>query len=62
MLIETAQTDRSFDFPARSPSSGETAGMREVREEIERAMRDDLPVLIEGESGTGKEVIGRFLH
>ena len=36
--------------------------MRKVREEIERAFCDDLPVLIEGESGTGKEVIGRFLH
>ncbi len=36
--------------------------MREIHEKIARAMRDDLPVLIEGESGTGKEVIGRFLH
>jgi DNA-binding NtrC family response regulator len=36
--------------------------MQELRQELERALRDDLPVLIEGESGTGKEVIGRFLH
>ena len=36
--------------------------MREVRKMIERALRDDLPVLIEGESGTGKEMLGRFLH
>ncbi len=41
---------------------GNTAGMRKVREEIERAFYDDFPMLIEGESGTGKEVIGRFLH
>lgn len=36
--------------------------MREIRERIEGALHDDLPVLIEGESGTGKEVVGRFLH
>jgi two-component system response regulator AtoC len=36
--------------------------MRGIREQIERAFHDDLPVLIEGESGTGKELIGRFLH
>jgi DNA-binding NtrC family response regulator len=36
--------------------------MREVRKRIERALHDDLPVLIEGESGTGKELVGRFLH
>jgi DNA-binding NtrC family response regulator len=36
--------------------------MREIRGEIEQAIRDGLPVLIEGESGTGKEVLGRFLH
>jgi DNA-binding NtrC family response regulator len=36
--------------------------MREIQGEIERAMGDSLPVLIEGESGTGKEVIARFLH
>ena len=36
--------------------------MREIRGEIERALGDDLPVLIEGESGTGKGLIGQFLH
>lgn len=36
--------------------------MREIRSKIERALQDNLPVLIEGESGTGKEVVGRFLH
>ena len=36
--------------------------MCEIREKIERAAQDNLPVLIEGESGTGKEVIGRYLH
>ncbi len=36
--------------------------MREIREEIERAIEDGLPVLVEGESGTGKQIIGQFLH
>jgi DNA-binding NtrC family response regulator len=29
---------------------------------IEKALDDDLPILIEGESGTGKEVMARYLH
>ena len=50
------------ELPSAEFIFGTTAGMREIREKIERAFHDDLPVLIEGESGTGKEVIGRFLH
>lgn len=41
---------------------GTSVGMCEVRERIERAAHDNLPVLIEGESGTGKETMGRFLY
>jgi len=36
--------------------------MQRLRRELEKALLDDLPVLIEGENGTGKELIGRFLH
>jgi DNA-binding NtrC family response regulator len=59
---ETAQTAQRIELPSTEFIFGRTVGMREIREEIERATHDDLPVLIEGESGTGKEVIGRFLH
>jgi DNA-binding NtrC family response regulator len=57
-----ASQDVLRELPTAEFIFGSTAGMRKVREEIERAFCDDFPVLIEGESGTGKEVIGRFLH
>jgi DNA-binding NtrC family response regulator len=57
-----ASQDVVRELPTAEFIFGSTPGMRKVREEIERAFCDDLPVLIEGESGTGKEVIGRFLH
>ena len=62
MPAEVAQTARRIELPSTESIFGSTAGMREIREKIERAIRDNLPVLIEGESGTGKEVVGRFLH
>ena len=62
MPAETAQTVRSTELPGAEFIFGSTVGMREIREKVERALRDDLPVLIEGEYGTGKEVIGRYLH
>jgi DNA-binding NtrC family response regulator len=62
MPAETAQPVRNTEVPSAEFIFGSTAGMREIREKIDRAVRDDLPVLIEGENGTGKEVIGRFVH
>src|SRR5580704_2997017 len=62
MPTETIQTVENIRIPSSEFIFGSTAGMREIREQIERAFHDDLPVLIEGESGTGKELIGRFLH
>lgn len=61
MTAITSQAVRR-ELPTAEFIFGSTAGMRKVREEIERAFSDDFPVLIEGESGTGKEVMGRFLH
>jgi len=61
MSAETAHTPR-IDLPGAEYIFGTTTGMRGIRKDVERALHDDLPVLIEGESGTGKEVIGRFLH
>jgi DNA-binding NtrC family response regulator len=62
MSIEATQPVQGIELPSAEFIFGITAGMRGIREGIERAFHDDLPVLIEGESGTGKEVIGRFLH
>jgi DNA-binding NtrC family response regulator len=62
MVAEPAQAFRCLELPSAEDIFGRTPGMREIQNEIDRAMQDDLPILIEGENGTGKEVIGRFLH
>src|SRR6266568_1929452 len=41
---------------------GNSAGMRDLREQIERAAPTKATVLIEGESGTGKELVAREIH
>jgi DNA-binding NtrC family response regulator len=62
MPAETVQTARRLEVPSEEIIFGSSAGMRAIRGKIERALGDDLPVLIEGESGTGKRLIGQFLH
>ena len=41
---------------------GESAGIRQVRQTIERVAPSDAAVLITGEHGTGKEVVATWLH
>src|SRR5437763_12667948 len=41
---------------------GDASGMRELREQIERAAPTKATVLIQGESGTGKELVAREIH
>src|SRR5438477_10777277 len=41
---------------------GDSAGMRDQREQIERAAPTRATVLIQGESGTGKERVAREIH
>jgi len=41
---------------------GTSPSMKQLREEIERAIEGELPVCIEGETGTGKELIARAIH
>lgn len=52
---------------ASAPSSfgnliGQSARMRAVYEEIQRAARINVPVLITGETGTGKELVAEEIH
>jgi len=60
-LIQSFRIDAE-DLPGEAVIFGRTSAMREVRDQIERILNNDLPVLIRGESGTGKEVIAKFLH
>lgn len=45
-----------------APMIGSSAGIRGVRERIERVAATDFAVLIEGESGSGKELVARQIH
>jgi DNA-binding NtrC family response regulator len=62
MAAESSQIRGKIALPSAEYIFGSTPGMRTIRSEIERALQDNLPVLIEGEHGTGKELIARFLH
>src|SRR6267142_1870972 len=41
---------------------GQSAALRELKEEITRVAHSDAKVLITGESGTGKELVARQIH
>jgi transcriptional regulator with PAS, ATPase and Fis domain len=45
-----------------APIVGSSAGIRAVRERMERVAATDFTVLIEGESGVGKELVARQIH
>jgi DNA-binding NtrC family response regulator len=47
---------------ARSSLLGGSRAMVKLQEQVSRAAKSGLPVLIRGESGTGKELVARELH
>ncbi|MFZ6872546.1 sigma-54-dependent transcriptional regulator [Undibacterium sp. Di27W] len=49
-------------IPAKSFMIGQSQGMQEVREQINRLARSMAPVIITGESGSGKELAAREIH
>ncbi len=53
------QSDSSSNF---GDLMGNCAAMRHLFDQIPKAAKSHLPVLIRGESGTGKELVARQLH
>jgi two-component system, NtrC family, response regulator AtoC len=41
---------------------GTTPRMLALRQQLEKACRADIPILIQGEGGSGKEVLARWIH
>jgi DNA-binding NtrC family response regulator len=67
LLLERAQRAGFCGLPRPRPDGaapiiGSSAGMRAVRERMERIALTDFTVLIEGESGSGKELVARHIH
>jgi two-component system, NtrC family, response regulator AtoC len=50
------------DMPSDQVIFGNTRKMKELRENVDKLARTNMPVLIRGESGTGKEIIARLIH
>jgi Nif-specific regulatory protein len=50
------------ELPDEDVIFGSTAAMQQVRQQIDRALLENLPILIQGESGAGKEIIAKYLH
>ncbi|GAA5179186.1 nitrogen regulation protein NR(I) [Niveibacterium umoris] len=63
LLRAAAQTRRTRDQGARDLRlAGESAPIRDVREQLARLADAPFPLLLEGESGTGKELAAKALH
>ncbi len=46
----------------RDPFLGNTAAIKKLKNEVERILVSDRPILIQGETGTGKGVLAQWLH
>ena len=52
----------AFEQVTRSEMIGLSAGMEQLKKEIEIVAASDLNVLISGETGTGKELVAKAIH
>jgi DNA-binding NtrC family response regulator len=46
----------------RDPFLGNTTAIKKLKNEVERILVSDRPILIQGETGTGKGVLAQWLH
>jgi two-component system NtrC family response regulator len=64
--VSSRPSFQDVERPARLRSStgmvGESPGLREALERLDRLAARDLPILVLGESGTGKELAARRVH
>lgn len=60
LITETKTLKRKIS--RTSEMIGESAGIRKVKEMIERVAPTEARVLITGENGTGKELVARWIH
>ena len=61
-LVEQALALREQHRLPASDLVGESAGLKNLREQIERLARSLAPILIVGEAGVGKQVVAKQIH
>jgi DNA-binding NtrC family response regulator len=59
---DQAHTTQQARSGAVDPFVGESEAIRRLREQVERIVSTDRPILILGETGTGKSVLASWLH
>ncbi|MFZ9347150.1 MAG: sigma-54-dependent transcriptional regulator [Arenimonas sp.] len=61
-LVEQALALREQHRPPVSDMVGESTGLKNLRDQIERLARSLAPILIVGEAGVGKQVVAKQIH
>ena len=61
-LVQQALSLREQQTDTGELLVGESAGLRSLREQIERLARSQAPVLITGEAGVGKCLVAKQIH
>lgn len=63
LYLQSLKLKRQEDYEKfRYTLIGNSQKMQEVKREIEKVSKTNVPVMITGESGTGKELVGRTIH
>ncbi|MEQ9467814.1 MAG: sigma-54 dependent transcriptional regulator [Ekhidna sp.] len=60
--VETLQQEVEKKYEFQSNIIGQSAGIKRVFKLIEKAINNNITVMITGETGTGKEVVAKSIH